>query len=919
MKKTIIKRSLPLLTGLFLAACSSDPSSSEIVFNENDPLKSIVTIEATGATLLMGTSDSNSRADERPQMEVSFTYDYGMSQHEVTCNEFLSLMKKEFGTQVSAIKCEKDDLPITNVTFYDAVLFANARSKAEKFDTAYTYTKTTFNEHGNCIGMEGFNFHPERESYRLPTEAEWMFAAGKKWTDENSWNGSNSELSPHKVCSKKKNEFGLCDMSGNVREWVNDWKVSFKDTLLTNFAGAPDGGVIGERVIKGGYFYQDLDVISVNHRSDVYTVTSTTQKDYLGFRLAHGSIPTPSWLDKNGNGSSIRIVSLVNSAGIQNIAGTSRVKLAFRNDISNNLAFIDYRNGASYIQEIQDTMPVYHPEISPDGKHVAFCTVFETIDATSKIYVRDLDGYGSNLVMLDVESATIPRWRILDNGDTAIVYVSSAASLSESNFKKASTWQVVFKDGKFGTPQKLFDGNYHGGISDDSKLAVSGAPRLRARIATDKDITQDSAIDTTWYNDEQACNASLSKDKSKRTLFLDFAGKTGKEFVGKAYRVHERIFIADSTGKLIKSIPSPQKYAFDHTEWASENLIVATLTNSSNAHSKIAVVNVQDSTITELVEGDELWHPSLWIDNHATLETELDLDSAGQYFYSGGSELAMILRYKMEILWGNLDSKLAIVGSSRSQNGIIPLQMDSSLKAINLSHIPNSLFNSRYIIENYLLNHLKELKYLVLSLDIDMWWKTKTNNYDNFFEADYKKYAGFIYDENHDFWKDGYPEGLLELTHDAPGFDYYETRFMPTLGYYGEPSGGWEEEPSVDYDSTWTDKGSQYQENFDELETILSLAKKKGISVIGIIFPQSPGYKQTGAYARYGFRRSEAKERIQEIADLSKDYPNFILMDEYKMGDHDYTDEMAANKDHLSEKGAEQMTHRLDSLVQALE
>ena len=74
--------------------------------------------------------------------------------------------------------------------------------------------------------------------------------------------------------------------------------------------------------------------------------------------------------------------------------------------------------------------------------------------------------------------------------------------------------------------------------------------------------------DTIWYNKEQACNASLAKDSSKRTAFLDFAGKTGRNFIGKDYATHQYILIADSTGKLKQYIQAPTGYTFDHSEWA---------------------------------------------------------------------------------------------------------------------------------------------------------------------------------------------------------------------------------------------------------------------------------------------------------------------------------------------------------------
>lgn len=87
---------------------------------------------------------------------------------------------------------------------------------------------------------------------------------------------------------------------------------------------------------------------------------------------------------------------------------------------------------------------------------------------------------------------------------------SKGSDLVKLDVKSASTWQVPFASGKFGKPIKLFDGSFHGGISEDE---------------------------------------SLAKDYSKRTAFLDFGGGTGKSFVGKKYGVHEYLLVADSSYK----------------------------------------------------------------------------------------------------------------------------------------------------------------------------------------------------------------------------------------------------------------------------------------------------------------------------------------------------------------------------------
>ena len=104
----------------------------------------------------------------------------------------------------------------------------------------------------------------------------------------------------------------------------------------------------------------------------------------------------------------------------------------------------------------------------------------------------------------------------------------------------------------------------------------------------------------------------------------------------------------------------------------------------------------------------------------------------------------------------------------------------------------------------------------------------------------------------------------------------------------------------------------------EEVEAFIQEAKSKNIFLIGVIFPQSPGYKETGAFGRYGLRRSVAKEMLEKIQKFEEKYPNFKLMDENKMGNHDYTDEDAMNCDHLSDKGAEKFTTRLDSLIKTL-
>ena len=757
---------LTTFLSIFFIACSNSESAYSNETSSNNEISDFLEPEGmirleSGFTTI-GSNDKNYKATEKPAMKVVLDYDFYMGSHEVTCGEYAKTAKK---SELKTFeKCENDSLPIVDVTYYDAVLYANAKSKLEERDTAYTYSKASFDSEGHCTNLEGFAFHANVEGYRLPTEAEWVYAATRAWDVKKSWNSENSEYKLHSVCSMKADSAGFCDMAGNAMEWVNDWMGAFRDTTVTNYAGAPDGGDLGERIVKGGYYSFSENELNPYSRGDVYTVTSATRAEYVGFRLALGSIPSALWMNDDGMSVTNIVIPLVGPETIKNLAGTYNAKLAFRNDVSENIAYLDYRNGTLSIKEITKGINAYHPEISPDGNWIAYSTGFEGVSGKSEIYVQSLENE-SKQIKLKAESAAIPRWRVLENGDTVIIYVNDAGNnKDETTFKGTSSWQVKFANGKFGTPQKLFDGAYHGGISKDLSLAVSGARILRARI---------SKKNVVWYDSAQACNVTLSQDGTKRTAFLDFAGKPGIKFAGESYDTHERVFIADSNGKLIQSIKAPTGYTFDHTEWATngeKSIILATLTNPNGAHTKIAIINPADSSITEIAEGEELWHPNLWIkkvpktipstEDSTEVDTtfHLDPDSAGVYYNTLGNYVAIQWRYKMEMLWQYMNTaNVVVLGSSRAMFGVNPLYFNKPFFVLNLANSENTKYGSKYIFHNYVVPHFKNLKYVIISMDLDRWYHD--NDY-NFFYSKYKNFPGYIYDENHNFWIDSVPQDL---------------------------------------------------------------------------------------------------------------------------------------------------------------
>ena len=220
-------------------------------------------VQVKGGTFNMGSSTSG-YADEQPVHSVTLS-DYAIGETEVTQELWEAVM----GTNPSNFKGNKK--PVECVSWDDCQTFI-----------------TKLNQ------LTGGKF-------RLPTEAEWEFAArggteskGYTYSGSNdigdvAWYGLNSDYTTHDVATKAPNELGIYDMSGNVWEWCQDWYSStyYSSSPANNPTGPSTGSY---RVPRGGGWKYAAAYCRSSGRCSSAPVNSIIN---IGFRLAYGDLPEP--------------------------------------------------------------------------------------------------------------------------------------------------------------------------------------------------------------------------------------------------------------------------------------------------------------------------------------------------------------------------------------------------------------------------------------------------------------------------------------------------------------------------------------------------------------------------------------------------------------------------------------------------
>ena len=215
-------------------------------------------VKVEGGTFMMGgTREQGEDAfdDEKPAHKVTLST-FFIGRYPITQDQWEAVM----GVNPSYFKGEK--LPVEKVSWFDCQEFAKKLSE-----------------------MTGRHF-------RLPTEAEWEYAArgGKKSKrykysggnilNQVGWYNENSGGISHDVGQKSPNELGIYDMSGNIWEWVQDWKGDYTEDDQVNPKG-PETGI--ERVCRGGGWNREIDRARVSYRGDDQ---ATLQYCSLGLRIA---------------------------------------------------------------------------------------------------------------------------------------------------------------------------------------------------------------------------------------------------------------------------------------------------------------------------------------------------------------------------------------------------------------------------------------------------------------------------------------------------------------------------------------------------------------------------------------------------------------------------------------------------------
>jgi formylglycine-generating enzyme required for sulfatase activity len=254
-----------LLLPLALAACTGleAPTSSVL-----EPYGFAMVPIQPGSFDMGSPTDEVGRDADETLHRVTLTRPFHMSTTEITQAQYQAIMGANPSTFAGLQGAARH--PVEEVSWFDALRFCNALSQAEGLEPAYRFDQRTDGGGGalaRSVAQQGGSeplalmdvvFLPEADGYRLPTEAEWEFAAragasspyaGADRPEAVAWYKGNAGNNTQPVAGKQPNAWGLHDMNGNVWEWVQDWYAPYPTEPATDPVGPATGR---DRITRGG-------------------------------------------------------------------------------------------------------------------------------------------------------------------------------------------------------------------------------------------------------------------------------------------------------------------------------------------------------------------------------------------------------------------------------------------------------------------------------------------------------------------------------------------------------------------------------------------------------------------------------------------------------------------------------------------